>query len=403
MNILPDMSSPKFYRNLALAILLPGAASYAFARYLQGRMSAQEVADFEKQVEEYTKAENPVVSLDPDLRDARKEKELENLGLGKKSSADPRIDLAFAAAKGPGVVGKVLGAGKAWFSTHPSYKYAAAGAGTYGAIKGGKAARNAMFKPDSAFTGTLEPGILLMLAYLALLGGLAMGKRKVAEQTGEVLSEQQDALSNELDAAEYDRLHQVSDPESYAAAKKRKAKKVAKVTVPKISYTEADVITSMVLLAKKANAVVDGVRALAATMTPGRKRALGYGIGIGAPIVGGIAYKGVKGSSAAAGSAWEALKLSYPLAFAVLLLGGLAAGKHFADKNDTGRIQSKGLKKYLAGEMLSQQSPTILEVGSELPWEKARAGGAELAQEEDAELPSEVAEREAKSRREIRI
>ena len=53
-------------------------------------------------------------------------------------------------------------------------------------------------------------------------------------------------------------------------------------------------------------------------------------------------------------------------------------------------------------DMLDTQSPTILEAGSDLPWEKARAGGAELALS-DEDLPEETKKRAIREQQEIRI
>jgi hypothetical protein len=401
MNALPDLTSPKSIRNLALATLLPASAGYAFARYLQGRMTDEEAAEFEKQVEEFTKAENPVISLDPHTNDLKEEKELEAIGLKKKAAAVPGAAVRSAWQ----AVGDFV-------TKHPKTSVGI-GVGTSAAAHGLWGLGQFRKNRKSAFTGTMEPGLLLAAAYIAGLAGMAAGRRADSKEELEKLEKERPRVLNELEKAEYDRLFQLNDPEGYAKyileeEKKRKkqqkaAEKVADSTVPKVSYTEADMLHSMVMLNKQATSIPAPAGAgVAKALTrpffdfsPTSKRVLGA-----AGVLGGT-YAGYK-ALGFGGSGLNLIKQAYPLIFAILLMGGMAAGKHIGDSGDLTRIRKKALKKYLTQDMLDTQSPTILEAGSDLPWEKARAGGAELALS-DEDLPEETKKRAIREQQEIRI
>jgi hypothetical protein len=222
---------------------------------------------------------------------------------------------------------------------------------------------------------------------------------------------------NELEKSEYDRLFQLNDPEGYASQlkKKKELDELTMTEVPKVSatYTEADMLNSMVMLTKQAGVIevlqagtgVDkGVGSALAGAGAWAGKHKGPALGLAAAGTGAIGWAGHKlaGVGSGAGTAWGALKQMYPLTFAILMLSGFAAGKHFSDSGDMQRMKKKQLKKYLAQELMDSQSPTILEVGSELPWEKAKAGGADLALSE-SELPESAISQKVKERREIRI
>lgn len=376
MNILPDLKSPKFYRNAVVAAAVPGTVAYMLTMLLRSRLSEKEAADFDKQVAEYAKSENPVVSLDPHLDDLAAEDTLEQLGVYKKAGIMGAV--GKTAAKVAGNAGELA-------AKHPRLSVFLAGSAsvpaTYGIYTGGSGAIRAVknIGKPKWFTGRAEPGILLALAYLSALSGLSLGKDRSAKKKAENLEQDRRSLMNALEKSEYDRLHQLSDEDTYIESK---LKDTVDGSVHKTAYTQADMLDSMMNMVKH-KAIGPKQAALLA--------------GAGALIPAGTwaAYK--------ARNTAGTLAQFYPLVFTSLLLGGFGASKHLFDSQDLNRVRKKQLKKYLTQDMIENQSPAILEVGSDLPWEKARAAGGDVALDPEAGLPEDAEASEARTLREIRI
>lgn len=391
MRTFPDLSDPRSIRNMAVATLVPGTAAYLLSRYFLKAMAEYEGKEFEKMAMEAAKGENPVMSVDPHLGDSSDEETLNTMGVRKTSSAVTSTAKAASAAwralKAHPVIPSVVGAG--------------------GSMYGGKKLWNHLRDKGNAFTGDLEPGLLLAAAYLAGIGGLSMGKAAQARQAVKDLRKKVPKAMNELEKSEYDRLFLLNDPEGYetylSELKKdqKKAEKIAEKSVTKTAYTEADMIDSMVWMIQHRAGVEKNTLArklLALALRSGRKLTPG---GL-AKTIGGL---GLTGAAAYGVNALRGpvglLQQMYPLIFATLLLGGAGAGKAIADAKDINRVHKKALKKYLARDLLENQSPAILDVGSPLPWEAARHGGARQAAK--GELPEDALLAEAKAAQEIRI
>lgn len=423
---MPDFSDKRTMTNFAAAAAVPGLLGYLIARYADGRKNSKEGARFAKIAEEMAMAENPVMSLDPHLDDIDEEARLRDLGL-KHAETEPA---------------------------------------------GGTPGPEVTPESPSRFSGLLEPGMMAALAYLSILTGAAAGKKARYRSDLKTLGRQLPHEMNLLEKSEYDRLFQLNDPEGYEAhlatlkGKQKKAERIARTSVPKVAYTEGDMLNAAVQLmghrqteARILNAVPK--TAYAAKQAPKAPETLIPHTAFAAPIgfnrsvsllsrIGGPLLKGLKAGGrvigrhpkttvgigvgtyfapeikrasgsvvSTTGAAARALPVlveslqtggknvgvaagnAYPVLFTALLMTGLAAGKTFGDSQDVNRANKKALEKYLNRELVEQQSPAILDVGSPLPWEAARHGGARQAAK--GELPEDARLAEAKAAQEIRI
>jgi len=352
MGWMPDPKKPEFYRNLAAAVAIPGAISYAISRATGGRMAAAEADRFEKQVQEIIKAENPVISLDPSLDDEAEELAAENIGL-----AD----------------GALLG------------------------------------RRSVAFTGKLEPGMLAALGWMATMAAWRQGRKQSSETQLETEKSRQTLLKNQLEQTEYDRLHFANDPEGYdeSLAKRSESEPFSEqAAINALVSTESlghlfqalanrHVAESPLIPVEVSGALRSGttVPHMAATDPEGHEL--------------DDEGKLKKDKTGGVRGAWEKLigahALVYPSLFAALYLGAMSASKHFANSNDRNRKRRKSVKKSLAREMLENSSPALLSVGSDLPWEKAKHMPAEAAMDSSVELPDDIEAKRLRERREVRI
>lgn len=342
---MPDFGDPRTWRNLSLAVGIPGALAFALSRATGNRLARKEALEFEEQVRQAVQAENPVIYLDPRLDDMDAQEAASSFGL---------VDPATAKKKG---------------------KAGTAGGGRFPVLRrirdrllGRKsetseaplppAPRTQATRPSAAdvpvFTGKLEPGTLVALAWLSTLAGWRLGRKsgaKVREVDAKIRERE---LENRLEQAEYKRLHLANDPEGFLST-----------LSPRTAASDLDLSGHMAaLLSKRAE--------------------------------GGWLEK-----------QWDRMTTSaeyaYPSIFLALLLGGYGIGKHYGDKTDALRERNRNLKKVLAEEMLANQSPAIVSVGSDLPWEKAKRMAPGAAADPSVPLPADAAHRRLMDSREIRI
>lgn len=321
---------PAFWRNVAAVIGLPLAGTYAVSRALAKRTGKAD-EKFERQIDEFVKAESPVINLDPHIDDTEKEDKLRKLGVRKQSATK---------------------------SLHP-----------------------------------WETGTLLALAYLSGLYGWRAGTKSALPEKIQAKEAEHKRLLNELEAAEHERLFQQSDPEGWMQSRGLK-KATPEVTLPMdkaIDALLAGPIGQRVVL-KKAVPLLG---------------LLGGGAKIGAVLAAMTAAAGIpawwtyKRSKEAVQSGAKWAGLGYVPLAASLLVGSYAAGRQFGNKTDVNRSRLKVLREALEADLEANRSPAILEVGSDLPWEKARTMPPEKLA--SGKMPEDAEKRLARERREIRI
>ena len=354
MGWMPDPKKPEFYRNLVLAVGVPGALSYAISRATGDRMAAAEAARFEKQVQEIIKAENPVISLDPSLDDEAEERAAENIGL-----AD----------------GALLG------------------------------------RASEAFTGKLEPGMLAALGWMAAMAAWRQGRRQSAETQLDLEKSRQSLLRNQLEQTEYDRLHFANDPGGYEAGLAKRSESEPFSEQAAINALVSDesfghlfqalanhrVAESPVIPVDRSGGLWSG------TAVPHKAQQGDDQSEYGTDAEGNDRPDPTTGYRGLFQKLVDAHALVYPSMFAALYLGAMSASKHFVDSNDRNRRRRKSMKVSLAREMLENSSPALLSVGSELPWEKAKHMKAEDAMDASVELPDDIEAKRLRERREVRI
>jgi hypothetical protein len=243
----------------------------------------------------------------------------------------------------------------------------------------------------SPFSGDMEPGVLIALILAASAGAWKAGRRTAANARKGEADARIRKLDNLLEASEYDRLHFANDPERLLAQVERPLR-------------ESDVVNAMISRKSCSEAVKalarGGVRHEAGAKWDAVKALFGAGtetLGVGADVGGAVA----KATPGAIEGAKTGAKLAYPTLVLALLAGAYAAGKSFADRRDPSRRRRKALKEVMTSEMLDNRTPTILSVGSELPWEKSKWGAP--PHDKDAEIPHAATKAAIADNREIRI
>ncbi len=88
-NLLPDIRDPRTWRNLTVWAGVPGAVSFLVSRLTGKTFTEKEAKEFEKSIREAVKAENPEISLDPDITDKEIEKLLTELSILKQDKKTP--------------------------------------------------------------------------------------------------------------------------------------------------------------------------------------------------------------------------------------------------------------------------------------------------------------------------
>jgi len=438
---LPDLTRAKFYRNLALALAVPGALSYAISRALSNKLAAKEAEQFEKDVRSLVQAENPVMSLDPSLTDTEQEQALDALGVPKVAEGDERVFTPEETAAREAAVQKALG----------------------------------------PWTGRLEPGLLFSLAYLASIAAWNAGRRSGAKSRLETEKARTADLQNALEKSEYDRLYQMNDPAGFADQVSHKAYiEAAFIDVmsgyggkglgdvlwrtvqhqaesgipggyPRYFLRQGAMLTNLVpgfkgtggenptvefswpsliypgdewfdmpakmrqasewnkydlLKSNKVPAPVDFPESGTERLLRGGARLVGLGskgVVAGTDLANKASQWVAEHGKETAEKGAEALSWVYPTVFFALLTGSFAIGKNLADRTDRFRKREKNLRKVLTNETLSQQSPTILDATSDLPWERAKHLPADQVTNPDVALPEDVQLKQMRAKKEVRI
>lgn len=369
--LMPDLGDKRTWRNVALASVPIGSLSFLVSKMLNRSKARKEAQQFEQQVREFVQSENPVISLDPTLADEPEEEAARNLGLSLESRVPDAARNAVTRVKE--LASKLVG------------KKADGGLPRFG---GG---RNPDVGAASPITGDLEPGILLALAWLSATYGWNKARKTEAAGRLELEKARTKQLENRLEQSEYNRLYQANDPEGFSASLAKGASG---------EFAPSSIIDALL---KSASPEPDPA-VVAWVMHRARNDGAPSSDPVPAPEYREpwLSYIGRKMQEGMTGFV-NTGEYAYPSLFAALLLGSYGIGKHFANKSDRNRQRQKTLKAILGQEMLGNQTPAVLDVGSELPWEKAKNMPAAQAMDPGTDLPEAAAASRLRERREIRI
>lgn len=417
--IVPKWTDRDFLRHLGIAIGIPGAAAFVLSSLLAkgGRLAGNR--KFRKDLEEAVKSENPVISLDPSLSDQEQEEELANLGLSHTAGT------VFTARAEPGLL---LAA---------AYLSALGGWGLSRKLEA-KLALKKLQEEEKTLTNELEASEYERLRALkdpdSVLKEAACSKRKkpaaAVKKTAETANDSRGRILLDIlatnsvepsplqgsitytpkpafeDALALYKKQGLNNPGLRQAIMRAVAADAGVEKLPDTASSLARDITRR--SSKMAGETTRAVTRVGGNIAREQARiatVLGTETGKGLyeglrDLPEGSAEKhlqAVKEKAAEAAQNVATLGLTvYPVTALTLLIGGAILGKKVVDKMDVGRARRKDLVKFLKQEALENQTPILVEAGSDLPWERGKAGTEE-------DVPVQTAEQARKDLKEIHI
>ena len=413
---LPSLNDAKFWERLAKSGLYSAGVTASSVLLGEALQHALERKKRMKDLREVVSASSPVLSLDPHLDDLTKE-----VALARAGVTDTQGEEAPVPVVGEEPPGEVLPQEAPLAEAPKPAEFP--GESEVVHVSEGEGASTT----GTPFHSRLEPGILLATAYLGGLIGFHVGSRESGKIVVNAEKEKMKRLQNELEKAEFNRLYQMHDPEGFEAAQAEEQQKARSMThaIKNLFRGGRHVRRT----AEAAKVLAEHSSASTTGMEKGIFRLLKDGFVSSAKSgwdalasvagnafqktqdtadtvehkVGEAVHKGVEAGKTAGNYALNTGAVLYPPYFMAALLGSGLLAKHFFDSHDPERFKRKLIKKALKNNLLSQQNPVIIEVGSELPWEKAKHGGADKALDPAEELPEEAEKAAEREAREIRL